>query len=155
MHQEILDRFTERCVPVTESGCWIWIGSLNTGGYGSIRIAGRMKTAHRLSWEIHNGPIPPGDHQGATSVCHTCDEPSCVNPDHLFLGSHKQNMRDMARKKRGFRPIGELHPRSKLTEAEVLAIRKSPGLHKDIAAVFNVSRTTVGRIKSDERWSHL
>lgn len=80
-------------------GCWLWTAALSTTGYGRIGVGKKMAYTHRLSWEMHNGPIPPGMH-----ICHHCDNPKCVRPDHLFLGTRTDNMRDMWRKGRGWSP---------------------------------------------------
>ena len=77
-----------------ELDCWVWQGCV-IRRYGGIKIAGKMKRAHRISWELTNGPIPDG-----LFVCHHCDVPLCINPDHLFLGTHTDNMRDMIKKGR-------------------------------------------------------
>lgn len=84
-----------RYIPVTEAGCWLWLGSPNGTGYGRIYIHGKPVMAHRLSYQIKHGSIPAGK-----IVCHKCDTPSCINPDHLFMGTHKDNSRDMVAKKR-------------------------------------------------------
>lgn len=97
------------CIPEPNSGCWIWIGtelsSRRKGGYGTIGLNGGKVLAHRLSWSVFNGEISDG-----LFVCHHCDTPSCVRPDHLFLGTHQDNMRDMVRKERNWAPCGDSHP---------------------------------------------
>lgn len=94
-------RFWRR-VTKAGDGCWIWMGSKDGGGYGTISTVrnGSPAKAHRLSWEMRNGPIHDG-----LEICHKCDTPACVNPDHLFLGTHQENMRDMAAK-------GRIHKKS-------------------------------------------
>ncbi len=96
-------------------GCWEWQGSLAVGGYGQIMSSRRRCFTHRASWEINVGTIPPGLH-----VLHRCDNPSCVRPDHLFLGSHADNMADKAAKGRAAR---ERNGNAKLSEADVIAMR--------------------------------
>lgn len=80
-----------------KSGCWQWKGSSNKDGYGTTRYMGKSIMAHRLSFLLHGGEIPDG-----MCVLHSCDNPPCVNPDHLFLGTHQDNMDDMARKGRRY-----------------------------------------------------
>lgn len=82
------------CVPF--STCWYWMGQVDRDGYGKVRFNGKYPTAHRASYEMHIGPISPG-----LCVCHSCDEPSCVNPDHLWLGTVADNARDREAKGRG------------------------------------------------------
>jgi hypothetical protein len=93
------DRFWARVDSSQPDGCWIWKGRRTTRGYGTVNAGlGKNLAAHRASWQIHNGPIPDG-----LWVLHHCDNPSCVRPDHLFLGTHDDNMRDMALKGRNAR----------------------------------------------------
>src|SRR3990170_7379385 len=114
------DRFFEKVEPITESGCWIWMASLNIYGYGRFRYKGRPSSAHRASWEMKYGYIPDG-----MNVCHKCDIPSCVNPNHLFIGTRKDNMRDKVIKGRAKtgKQNGENNGFSKLTLKQVTEIR--------------------------------
>lgn len=115
-------RFWRFVTPV-QHGCWNWKGTTAAGGYGSLGVRGRRgKRAHRLSWILHYGPIPEGQ-----CVLHRCDNPSCVRPDHLFLGTQIDNIRDMNAKGRRRGPItlrGERNNFAVLTEAQVVEIRR-------------------------------
>jgi hypothetical protein len=100
-------------------GCWEWPGFKNEDGYGRGRYLGKKGSAHRFSWQINFGEIPTG-----MCVCHHCDNPACINPKHLFLGTHIDNMRDMRKKGRGADFSGERNPRAKLTAQDVIEMRK-------------------------------
>lgn len=139
----------------TES-CWLWTGAARDFGYGVINVDGKAERAHRLSWMLHNGPITNG-----LFVCHKCDNPLCVNPGHLFLGSNADNMRDCAQKGRARGPClkGEAHGCSKLTDETVRLIRqeyadKRPYL-KTLAAKYAVSPQTIHRIVRGDAWKHV
>lgn len=139
-------------------GCWLWMASKRTNGYGQFSVGGGnigMSYAHRVSWELHNGPIPAG-----LSVCHHCDVRSCVNPGHLFLGTQFDNLADMTEKGRrthaGRGLPGEACGHSKLTDAKVREIRARCGqTHECIAKEFGVSRRAISFIRSGETWRHL
>ncbi len=85
----LTERFEQKYIPVTETGCWLWIASYSTKGYGRIGFLGRSEKAHRISWMIAYGPVPEDKH-----VLHKCDTRCCVNPDHLFLGTNLDNIKD-------------------------------------------------------------
>ena len=92
----LMEKFESKYIPEPMSGCWLWIGANSgKGGYGQISINGRIKRAHRVSWELHRGFIPEG-----MLVCHHCDTPPCVNPDHLFVGTYSDNTIDSVKKGR-------------------------------------------------------
>lgn len=94
-YRPLADRFHEKYQMIPFSGCWLWTGALDTDGYGMIAVGRGPKPAHRVSWQLHAGEIPAGKH-----VLHRCDIPSCVNPGHLFLGTHSDNMQDGYKKGR-------------------------------------------------------
>lgn len=155
-HGTLLERFF-RHVRKTDT-CWLWTGSTFGHGkwrYGQIGVEGsRPKAAHRISWMLHRGPIPPGK-----SVLHNCpggDNPLCVNPDHLFVGTHDDNMADAKRKGRMLR--GEKISWSKLTEKDVLDVLRRLSLGESIVSitkVYSVSRGCITGIKRGRNWPHL
>lgn len=145
--KEMVERLS---MPVPECGCWIWMGNEGPGGYGRVACAGKRIRAHRFSWEVYNGPIPEGVH-----VLHKCDTPLCVNPDHLFLGTIKDNSRDMHVKGRAPNKKGINHPMVKLTEKEVRSIRLSSLPYREISSEFGVALSAISRIKSGKRWGHV
>lgn len=135
--------------------CWIWQGSLNrVGGYGRPRVGGKRRMlAHRISWTLFNGRIPFG-----MFVCHACDTPACVNPDHLFLGTAGDNHRDMVLKNRQYHPKGQIHPNAKLNDNSVTVIKSlvSKGLSQsEVARQFGVTRKAVNHIIRKRTWIHL
>ena len=111
---------------IDKSGeCWIWTGAKTRGGYGHLNYQKRYYRAHRLAWILTFGPIPePSWGESELEVCHKCNNPACVRPDHLFLGTHGDNIRDMWKKGRGKSPLSELsgpdHPRWKGGHKEYL-----------------------------------
>lgn len=130
------------------NGCWIWTGSTAHYGHGIISVHGKHALAHRISWTLHHGPIPDG-----VMICHKCDVPACINPDHLYVGNAKTNSADMVSRNRIAR--GETSGTAKLTAKQVIAIRKDDRTRSDIAADFGVSTTMVNNIKSGKAWRHL
>jgi len=144
--KKLQERFDEKWELDPQSGCWVWTSSLGNKGYGEFWIYGRHQLAHRISWMLHKGSIPTHNSYHGMCVLHKCDNPPCVNPDHLFLGTHLDNTRD--RDKKGRQP-------SKLNPRQVLAIRDDPRMKKDIAADYSVSRTLISMIKNRKRWGWL
>ena len=131
--------------------CWIYDGYLLPNGYGHVEFQGEKHYTHRLMYEFAKGPIPYG-----MLVCHTCDTPSCMNPDHLFLGTYKDNMQDCISK--GRMAKGSRNGRSKLNEDQVIEIKsllKKGNSHREIAQEFGVAKTTVSHINTGYRWRHL
>lgn len=154
-----VEHFWERVAKGTTDSCWQWIGHVNWHGYGDCTMHSKSRTAHRVAWELVNGDIPKGLH-----VLHRCDNRLCVNPNHLFLGTHQENMADMKRKGRGRTSpkAGELHPQAKLTANDVreirqlLSARPAPmPLKRTVARRFGVSPHTVENIIYRHSWKHL
>lgn len=126
---------------IAPNGCWEWLRGKDRHGYGRMFIPGTKTTigAHRMSYEENKGPLDK-----ALYVCHTCDNTSCVNPEHLFLGSQKDNMKDMIEKKG--------HYSAQLTWGQVQDIREATGkTHQAIADEYKVARTTITNIKNGKR----
>jgi hypothetical protein len=161
--------------PHVSTPCWEWTGS-TVDGYGSLKFAGRAQRAHRVSWQIVHGPIPPGEDLGphGTCVLHTCDNRRCVRPDHLFLGSNKDNTHDKIAKGRsnhavgdasGARtcpdayPRGEAHCLAKLTDPQVRDIRarysKGRVSQQSLATEYGVSQVVVSAIVRRKTWKHI
>jgi hypothetical protein len=129
--------------------CHSFIGT-KTRGYGMLWWEGRMELAHRVAWQLANGPIT-----GGLLVLHRCDNCACVRVDHLFLGTHADNMADMKSKGRGrgARLAGEANPQAKLTATQVTEIRCSPDSGRGVANRFGVSEATISFIRSGKRWA--
>jgi hypothetical protein len=157
------DQFLALVEPVTESGCWIWMGAMNDTGYGRIWDTETQKdlSTHRLSYTLFNGPIPP-----QKWVLHRCDVEACVNPHHLYLGTTQDNTRDREMRGRGakrekhgmYGSIGRRGPdnnKTKLTEADVHFIRDSNLTLKSMAEKFGVSITAVWYVKKGRNWAHI
>lgn len=140
--RKTIERFWAK-VNKTEGGCWEWTGAKARGGYGTLNSAkaGGCVGAHRFSFWLHNGIIDP-----LLMVLHSCDNPGCVNPGHLRQGTAQDNMDDKVRA--GNAAV-------KLTEEQVLAIRKDDRVQRVIAEDYGVSTSMVSYIKRGEYWSHL
>ncbi len=147
---------------VNKSGpdeCWDWLGQVNNIGYGRFKVgpSKTRKLTHRFAYELAYGPIPTGAHHGTTCVCHKCDNRLCCNPSHLFLGTMADNHRDRDAKER--QPRGETNGWHKLTEEDVLAIRKEyiPGVvtQTELARKFGVVTSCISTIVRRVGWKHV
>ena len=141
-------RFWTKVQKGTDEDCWLWQASvMGTNGYGSFRLNIELGTqsAHRYSYELRNGTIPTG-----YIICHTCDTPRCVNPQHLFIGTHQDNALDRESKNRS-----KTHGIQKLTETQVIEIKSSSESQSKLAAKFNVSRSTIKNIQYGLSWTHI
>jgi hypothetical protein len=143
----VRERFYSRYTPVPIAGCWLWEGAL-LDGYGYIEAEGKSERAHRVSWKLHNGEIPP-----EMAVLHECDVRCCVNPQHLFLGSNQDNVTDKVKKKRCAK--GEKHSRARVTEAQVRAIRVDGRPISEIAKSYGLGYQGVWAILHRTSWRHI
>lgn len=152
MPPEFIERFWAK-VEKTD-GCWLWTAkSKDKDGYGLFHAPRRMVRAHRLSWELAAGESP-----GKALVCHRCDNPACVRPDHLFLGTARDNFRDCLAKGR-YSPKGTGNAAAKLSEEDVSKVRNlyatGQWSQQAIADIFGVTQTTVSTIVLGKRWRHV
>lgn len=138
-------------------GCKIWPKSTDTGGYGIIVLReirerrNRHFGCHRLAWEMTHGPIPEG-----MFICHKCDTRRCCNPDHMFIGTERDNWNDMREKRRN--PRGERHPHAKLSESQVAEIKWKLAQGQTRASIgqeYGVAEGTIGNIKQGNNWKHV
>lgn len=158
----IEERFWQKVTKLSDDECWPWIANKNNKGYGMLYWIkyGRKILAHRVSHEIHNAPI-----DATMCVLHKCDNPPCCNPKHLFLGTMKDNHKDMVNK--GRRVIawspenmpphlpGFLNGNAKFTEEQVREIKESIKPTKFFTEKYDVARSTINRMRSGKSWGHL
>lgn len=155
------ERFWRHVYPDPNCGCWLWDGSCNGHGYGQIRVKGKNRTATRVSWELFKGKIPDGMH-----LLHRCDFPPCVNPDHLFLGTHRDNIHDALAKGRmnlsglelGRQPRPEYRPHlssRKFTKNQIVEIRASPVGKRILARIYGASESVIQNIRSRKTYKEI
>lgn len=131
-----------------ETGCIEWTGYKTDLGYGMIGISKKIEPAYRVAFALRNGPIPDG-----LDVLHRCDNPPCINPDHLFLGTQRDNVADMVTKQRHAK--GEMKYNAKLTNEQIPRIRSDTRFNREIAADYGVDPTVISRIKRGLGWKHV
>ncbi len=138
---------------IKKDGCWDFKGAKIRGGYGTISVAGTNRAAHRISWWLHNGEIPRG-----LLVLHKCDNPICTNPEHLFLGTQRDNIKDCEIKNRRAPQYGENNPLSILNKEQVIEIRRlleNGAKNKEISERFKIATSTVSCIKHRRNWRNV
>ena len=142
--------FEDRYMPEPMSGCWLYLGMLDAEGYGFIRKGiGKSEQAHRESWRRYKGVIPEG-----IKVLHKCDNPCCINPDHLFLGTQLENIKD--RDQKGRVAKGKIHYKATvLTEELVKWILNSDLSNSELSKLCGVSRKYIGGVRRREVWKHI
>lgn len=131
-------------------GCWVWTSYRDKDGYGGFSIEHVTFRAHRVAYMMYVGEIDDG-----MLICHKCDNPSCVNPDHLYQGTQQKNMRDMRSKNRGAINNGVLCGGSKLSESQVLEIRSLKQSQSAIARKYGVAQSTISLIVNRKTWTHI
>ena len=145
------ERFDAKWSPEPNTGCHLWLSAQDPKGYGKFTHQGREVGAHRAAWQLAHGPIPSG-----MFVCHRCDTPLCVNAAHLFLGTPRDNSRDC--KAKGRTPTGERCGLSKLTEVQVIELRRLEAIgasQTSLARLIGVDQTTVSAALRGRTWRHL
>lgn len=145
-HFKLINRFD-----IDANGCWNWIGTKNKAGYGHIVHNKKLSLAHRVSYALNVGGIPDD-----LCVLHRCDNPACINPDHLFLGTHKDNVIDKVNK--GRQEKGECHSRTRLTDKDVVDIRNTPDSNNiihDLSKKYGVTIGTIYKIRKGEYRTHV
>lgn len=139
-------------IPGPTNDCWPWKGYVAKNGYGYVSFQRKDMLGHRVSYIVNRGAIPDG-----MDVCHKCDNPACVNPNHLFLGTHQDNMDDKVRK--GRQPRGEWNSNAKLTDEQVgrikLELAERTGSNSAIARRYGVTRKTIDAIEHGRTWAHI
>lgn len=145
----IEERFNSKYVPEPNSGCWLWLGATDSRGYGQIRFNNKTSQAHRVSYMLYNNCI-----LDELCVLHTCDNPICVNPEHLKLGTQQDNLQDMYNKRRNVK--GEKSNFSKLKKHDILEIRNkySSGHYtqRDLAKEYNITQPGIWAIVNNINW---
>ncbi len=131
-------------------GCWLWRGMIHHTGYGYLYNGTISEGAHRIAFQLFRGPIPTG-----LFVCHTCDVRACVNPDHLWLGTNEENIRDRDLKGRTALHQGTENGKAKFTDQQIQAIRQDQRRAEDVAADYGVNYTTIHRIRRRVSWAHI
>jgi len=151
------ERFDAMWMPEPNSGCWLWLGTVQGGTTDKPTDARprmwdgeKSDYAYRISWSLFRGAIP-----ARLEIRHKCDVPSCVNPDHLTIGTRKDNMGDCVERGRTNKPRGEAAPKVTLTEAQVLAIRASSEPSKRLARQISVHDKTIRDIRNRVTWRHI
>lgn len=147
--QDVRKRF-ENKVYYALDGCWYWIGCTCKLGYGRFRMNGKTYLSTRISYMLHNGSMPPDD----MDLCHECDNASCVNPHHLFLGTHSDNMKDMYKKRRRT-GLGENNGRTKLTNNDVEMIRSGKYTIEELSKMLPIGYHGIRYILQRKTWNHI
>lgn len=142
------DRIYMWSIPEPNSGCWLWLGTLDKYGYGILSVCGKKHFAHRISLTVHGIEIPSSE-----CALHHCDNRICVNPEHLYVGSNADNVRDKVQRGRSL--AGSKNKNAKLTEQQVLEIRSLDISSSVAAARYGVGISAIQQIRNGDRWRHI
>lgn len=149
--EEYISAFWDKVLIKSPDECWNWQAGKTSDGYGKYGSHKRNILAHRFSWELHFGKIPDG-----LNVCHSCDNPACCNPKHLFIGTQQDNVTDRENKGRGNRAKGEMHGMAKLSLSQVLEIRQRYATgtisQSKLGKEYGVTQPMIGFIVRRENW---
>lgn len=145
-----IQRFESYIIPEPNTGCWIWLGCTMETGYGRFNLNKRNTFAHRVSYALYKSNAPSG-----LLICHTCDNRWCVNPDHLYIGTHSENNLDAYRRRKRKNIQGVNGSNTKLCNEDVFFIRSSQLTRKLLAEKFNVSVPLIGKIQRRLLWKHI
>lgn len=151
--KSVQDKFNSQIKINVVTGCHEWQGYCDKDGYGRFRFGGKKQRSNRVMWLLIHGEIPDN-----LFVLHHCDNPKCVNIDHLWLGTHLDNMADRNKKNRQAHTVGNMNNSAKLTEKDVKEIRlllRSGIFQETIAKEFNVTQQLISRIRNKKAWKHL
>ena len=151
------DRFWQKVEKLGQDDCWLWSAAVDRHGYGRVGKGGKTTSAHRVSWELHTGSDASGK-----VIHHRCDNPRCVNPHHLSIGTQRDNLRDMRKKGRAAKPpinrlVGSKNGASKLTLTQIVEIRELAGVtpQRTVAKRYGISPGQVSRIQTGRRWPNV
>lgn len=146
----MIERFMNKIEPIPWTGCWIWTAGINKAGYGIFAVNRKSQLAHRISYILYKGKIPLGKF-----VCHSCDNPTCVNPDHLWLGTAKDNAVDRMVKGRNADQRGYKSALAKWELKTVQAMREAKGSLNELTKQYGISKSQISKIRSGKCWSGL
>ena len=148
------ERFHEKWISEPNTGCWLWTAGRSGGKrYGVMAFNGKPQLAHRISFILHKGKFPENLY-----VCHKCDVGLCVNPDHLFLGTQKDNMNDCQKKGRFPSVLGSKNPRARINEEQVLKIKElfaAGHSRSELSKKYNISKQSVNRLLRGATWANV
>ena len=146
-----MDRFLSKVLKT--SNCWLWTACKTQSGYGVFSLNRKYIRAHRASWVLHFGELPKSDGFNGICVLHHCDVRHCVNPNHLYLGTGKENMKDRTCRDR--LPKGSAHANSKLVEQDIIDIRRDIRQGVIVAKKYNITPAQISNIRLRKQWGHV